>query len=196
MSEITTAGIYCASSPRIDREYFRAADELTGILVQNNITIYFGGGKHGLMGQVATRVNLDNGKIVGVIPGFMKDENWHNEEIGEMIVVNSMHKRKETIFKHSEALIALPGGCGTIEELMEAITWKQLGLFNGPIIILNTRGYYDPLVTLLDKMVNESFLREVHRNMWSVINNPSEIMGAIKESPPWSVNARNFAAVK
>ncbi len=196
MSEITKAGIFCASSPRIDQEYFKAADEVTGILVRNDITIYFGGGKYGLMGQIATRVNRDNGKIIGVIPRFMKEENWHHESIKKLIVVNSMHERKETILNQSEALIAFPGGCGTVEELMEAITWKQLGLYTGPIIILNTKGYYDPLLTLLEKMINESFLREVHRNMWSVIENPSEIMSAIRKSPPWSVKARNFAAVK
>ena len=196
MSEITTAGIFCASSPRIDREYFKAADEITGILVRNNITIYFGGGKHGLMGQIATRVNRDKGKIIGVIPRFMKEENWHHENITKMIVVNSMHERKETILNQSEVLIAFPGGCGTVEELMEAITWKQLGLYTGPIIILNTKSYYDPLLTFLEKMIDESFLREVHRNMWSVIKKPSEIMSAIKKSPPWSVKARTFAAVK
>ncbi|MBA7585528.1 putative cytokinin riboside 5'-monophosphate phosphoribohydrolase [subsurface metagenome] len=148
------------------------------------------------MGQIATRVNRDNGKIIGVIPRFMKEENWHHESIKKLIVVNSMHERKETILNQSEALIAFPGGCGTVEELMEAITWKQLGLYTGPIIILNTKGYYDPLLTFLEKMINESFLREVHRNMWSVIENPSEIMSAIRKSPPWSVKARNFAAVK
>ena len=196
MSEITTVGIYCASSPRIDKDFFKAADELTGILVRNKITIYFGGGKHGLMGQIVTRVNKDNGKIIGVIPGFMKDENWHHEGIKKLIVVDTMHERKETILNQSEALIAFPGGCGTVEELMEAITWKQLGLYTGPIIILNTKGYYNLLLTFLERMINENFLRKVHRNMWSVIETPSEIMSAIRESPPWSVKARNFAAVK
>ena len=185
MSEITTVGIYCASSPRIDQEYFKAADELAGIMVRNKITIYFGGGKYGLMGQIASRVNRDNGKIIGVIPRFMKDENWHHESIKKLIVVNSMHERKEMILNRSEAIIAFPGGCGTVEELMEAITWKQLGLFTGPIIILNTKGYYNSLLTFLEKMINESFLREVHRNMWSIIETPSEIMRAIRESPPW-----------
>ncbi len=196
MSEITTVGIYCASSPRIDKDYFKAADELAGILVRNKITIYFGGGKHGLMGQIVTRVNKDNGKIIGVIPGFMKDENWHHEGIKKLIVVDTMHERKETILNQSEALIAFPGGCGTVEELMEAITWKQLGLYTGSIIILNTKGYYNLLLTFLEKMINENFLRKVHRNMWSVIETPSEIMSAIRKSPPWSVEARNFAAVK
>jgi len=196
MSEISTVGIYCASSPRIDQEYFKAADELTGILVRNKITIYFGGGKYGLMGQIASRVNRDNGKIIGVIPRFMKDENWHHEGIKKLIVVDTMHERKETILNRSEAIIAFPGGCGTVEELMEAITWKQLGLYTGPIIILNTKGYYNLLLTFLERMINENFLRKVHRNMWSVIETPSEIMRAIRESPPWSVKARNFAAVK
>ena len=196
MSEISTVGIYCASSPRIDQEYFKAADELTGILVRNKITIYFGGGKYGLMGQIASRVNRDNGKIIGVIPRFMKDENWHHEGIKKLIVVDTMHERKETILNRSEAIIAFPGGCGTVEELMEAITWKQLGLYTGPIIILNTKGYYNLLLTFLERMINENFLRKVHRNMWSVIETPSEIMDAIRKSPPWSVEARNFAAVK
>ena len=196
MPGITTAGIFCASSPRIDAEFFKAADELAGILVENDITIYFGGGKYGLMGQIATRVIRDNGKIIGVIPRFMEEENWHQREIKNMIFVNSMHERKETILNHSEALIAFPGGCGTVEELMEAITWKQLGLYTGPIIILNIKGYYDPLLTLLDRMIEESFLREVHRKMWSIVKKPSEVMGAISKSPPWSIIAITFAAVK
>lgn len=196
LSEIKTAGIFCASSPRIDPLYFEAADEMSKVLIRNNIAIYFGGGKFGLMGQIAKRANIENGKITGVIPRFMKDENWHNEDIKDMIVVGSMHERKETILKNSNVLIALPGGCGTVEELMEAITWKQLGLYSGPIIIINVKGYYDPLLTLLEKMIEKNFLRKIHRKMWNVIVDPSGIMSAIKNAHQWSVDARNFAAVK
>lgn len=195
-NKIKTAGIFCASSPRIDKKYFSAADDIARILVKDNIAIYFGGGKYGLMGQVAERVKMNNGKITGVIPSFMKAENWHNEDIRDMIVVKSMHERKEKILNTSDILVALPGGCGTVEELMEAITWKQLGLYTGPIIILNINGFYSPLLKLLEKMISENFLREVHRKIWSVIEKPSDLMDAVKNTYPWSVDARSFAAVK
>jgi uncharacterized protein (TIGR00730 family) len=112
-----------------------------------------------------------------------------------MRVVPDMHTRKRAFLEGTGAIVALPGGCGTFEELLEAITWKRLGLITCPILIVNTGGYYDPLIAMLDRSVEENFMRPEHRDMWTVIDHPSQMMHAIANAPGWDKNAIGFAAV-
>ena len=115
--------------------------------------------------------------------------------MSELIVVETMHERKALMAEMADAVVALPGGCGTLEELLEAITWKQLGIMSSPIVILNTNGYYDPLIEMLHRAVEEKFMREIHKNMWMVVSTPEEVIPAISASNGWGNNARSFAAI-
>ena len=111
------------------------------------------------------------------------------------LVTETMHDRKQKMAFPADAAIALPGGCGTLEELLEVITWKQLGIFTKPIIILNTNGYYNDLINMLHKAVEENFMRDIHRNIWSVVNHPEEVIEAIQNTPAWDKDNRKFAAI-
>jgi len=191
-----TICIYCASSSQINPVYFETTARLGEILAEAGLSVVFGGGSNGLMGHLADTILDSNGKITGVIPKFMCDENWQHEKLSELIVVESMHKRKALMAEMADAIIALPGGCGTLEELLEAITWKQLGIISVPIVILNINGYFNPMIEMLHRAVEEKFMREVHKNMWIVVDSPEEVLNAIELSRDnWDVNARKFAAI-
>jgi uncharacterized protein (TIGR00730 family) len=187
--------VYCASSRKADGVYFEDAKKLGEILAKNSITLIYGGGAVGSMGNIADGALSENGKVIGIIPKFMVELEWAHKGLTELRIVQSMHERKDLMLEGVDAAIALPGGCGTLEELMEAITWKRLGIFTKPIIIVNTKGFFDNLVKLLEHSISEKFMSEKHGTMWSVINNVEDVIPAIKSAPPWSNDARSFAVV-
>ena len=172
---IKTICVYCSSSDRIDPAYFKAAEELAKILVDKKIIVVFGGGSTGLMGRIADTVIKLNGEIVGIMPNFMKAIEWDHKGVYNFHFVEDMHARKKKFIDSSDALITLPGGSGTFEELLEAITLKRLGLHDLPIIILNTNGYFDPLIEMLNRAVEQQFLRPEDGKLWDVIDEPEEI---------------------
>ena len=172
---IKTICVYCSSSDRIDPVYFKAAEALAKILVKKKIIVVFGGGSTGLMGKIADTVLKLNGEIVGIMPNFMKAIEWDHKGVYNFHFVEDMHARKKKFIDSSDALITLPGGSGTFEELLEAITLKRLGLHDLPIVILNTNGYFDPLIQMLDRAVEQHFLRPEDDNLWDVIDEPEEI---------------------
>ena len=135
------------------------------------------------------------GQVIGVIPEFMVKENWHHTGLTELIVTPDMHIRKQTIARITEGCIALPGGCGTMEELMEVITWKQLGLYLNPIVILNQDGFYDPLLAQLQTCVDEHFMRSIHSDIWRVATTPEEAVELVLTTPKWDGSIRKFAAI-
>jgi uncharacterized protein (TIGR00730 family) len=188
--------VYCASSSKVDKSYFDAAEKLAIQLVSNGVTIVYGGGANGLMGHLADTVIKHGGHIVGVIPEFMKEVEWMHKSVEEIQVVADMHERKKRLLDGTDALIALPGGSGTLEELLEAISLKRLGLYTKPIVIMNTNDYYAPLIDMLEKSIHENFMSEVHRKMWTLVSDPGDIINAIENSPKWSADAISFAAVK
>jgi uncharacterized protein (TIGR00730 family) len=151
--EINNICIYCASSNKVAEIYGNTAYELGTLLAKEGITVVTGAGSIGLMRKVEDGALDNGGKAIGVIPQFMVDQNWHHTGLTELHVTNSMHERKQMMANLSDAVIALPGGCGTIEELSEIITWKQLGLYLNPIVILNINGYYDHFIAQLEKAV-------------------------------------------
>lgn len=193
---ISQVCVYCASSPKIDDSYFKAADVLASALVQADVKVVFGGGATGLMGRLADKVLELGGHITGIMPQFMQEVEWAHKGVKNFHFVGDMHERKKKFLDGTDALIALPGGCGTLEELLEAITLKRLGLFTKPIIILNTNGYYAPLLTMLDKCIEEGFMGQQHRDIWTVLEQPENIISAIETAPKWSQDAIQFAAVK
>lgn len=176
--------VYCASSTQVDEAYKREAKRLGEILAKNGIACNYGGGAVGLMGELAHSMLEHGGEITGIIPRFMVERGWDNPNVTE-VETSSMHTRKERMTQDVDAAIALPGGCGTIEELMEIITWKQLGLFLKPIVIINVNHFFDPLLSMLDKCVEEKFMSEKLKKTWTVVNNADEVIAAIEEGHPW-----------
>jgi uncharacterized protein (TIGR00730 family) len=187
--------IYCASSAKIDEVYFDATERLAKILVNSKVQVIYGGGGHGLMGKLADTVLAQGGQIKGIMPQFMNEVEWAHKSVTDIEFTKTMHERKAKFLENIDALIALPGGTGTLEELLEAITLKRLGQFTKPIIILNTNGYYDPLIQMLERCVEEKFLRPIHAEMWTFVHQPEEVMSAINQSMEWDENAISFAAV-
>ncbi len=187
--------VYCASSKQAHPHYYRSAAELGILLAQNGIEIVYGGGAVGSMGALADGALAAQGKVTGIIPRFMVELEWAHPEISNMIVVETLHERKQRMIEGADAVIALPGGTGTFEELFEAITWKRLGLYFNPIIILNTRRFFDPLIELLEKSVAEKFMDERHLRMWTVVDEPDQVLQSIDDTSAWDKNARSFAAL-
>lgn len=187
--------VLAASSSRIDSRYAEAASELGLLLANAQIGIIYGGGGFGLMGIMADAVLANGGSVTGVIPSFMNDEGWGHSGVQEMIVTPDMGERKKKMFSMADAVVALPGGIGTLEELTEAITLKQLGLFRGPVIILNTLDFYRHLIEFLDHMVSESFLRSEHKGIWEVAATPEEVVVALARNTRWIDHPRKIARI-
>ncbi len=171
--------IYCASSDLIDRIYFDEAERLGVLLGQRGLNIINGAGNKGLMRVVTDAVLASGGTVTGVIPEFMVQKGLLHLHLTKVIQTQTMHERKKTMAELSDAAIALPGGYGTMEELLEIITWRQLGLYQHPVIILNTRRYYDPLLEMLARTFTEYFVREEHARLWQVAETPEEVIEAI-----------------
>lgn len=186
--------VFCASSSQINSVYLNGAYQCGEVLAKEGIKIIYGGGGRGSMGYVANGALSLNAKVVGIIPKFMVDLEWAHQGLTELIIVESMAERKSKMLQMSDAVLVLPGGSGTLEELFETISLKRLGMYLKPIIILNTNNYYDPLMKLLESSVKENFMDEKHSGMWTFIKSPDEIMKAINNSVPWNEDAINFAA--
>ena len=195
MNQINSVCVYSASSTKIDAVYFQAADTLGYLLAEHRIRLINGAGSIGLMRSVADAVLKNGGEVTGVIPRFMVEQGWNNPRSTETIVTETMHERKATICNISDAMVALPGGIGTFEELLECLTWKQLGLHNNPVVILNTDGYYDRLLACIDLMVEEQMMRPIHKNMYVVVSTPEEVLPAILGGPEWDPSTRRLAAI-
>lgn len=187
--------VYCASSTQIDEKYFRAAEELGTLIAQNSLRLITGAGKLGLMNAIQDAALAAGGEAVGVIPTFMINEGWHHEGLTQLIETATMHERKQMMADLSNGVIALPGGCGTMEELLEIITWKQLGLYLNPIIILNIDGFYDNLLAQLNKAIEDNFMRSIHADIWKVATTPQEAIELLLSTPSWDKGIRKFAAI-
>lgn len=195
MNKIKSVCVYSASSTKVAPVYFEAASELGKMLGEHDIRLINGAGGIGLMSETANAVLAAGGKVTGVIPRFMVEQGWQHKGLTELIEVADMHERKKKMADLSDAVIALPGGCGTLEELLEIITWKQLGLYLNPIVILNTQGYFDPLLDMLNRAVSENFMRLQHAEIWQVANTPAEAIELIFTTPVWDSSIRKFAAI-
>lgn len=195
MNQITSVCVYSASSTKIAPAYFEAARQLGELLAGQHIRLINGAGNIGLMRAVADAVLQNGGEVTGVIPTFMVEQGWHHTGLTKLVEVESMHERKQMMAGLSDAVIALPGGCGTLEELLEIITWKQLGLYLNPIVILNTGGFFDPLLAMLGRAISENFMRSRHGDIWHVARTPAEAVEMIHTIPVWDSSIRKFAAI-
>ena len=190
-----TICVFASSSSRINTEYATAASNLGLLLAQANMDVVYGGGGIGLMGKLADAVLENGGTITGVIPSFMKDEGWDHSNVKEMILTQDMGERKKRMFAMADAVVALPGGVGTLEELTEAITLKQLGLFVGPIIILNTLDFYKSFIDFLEHMISGHFLRYEHKGMWKIAETPEAVLSYLLKKDTWLQDPRSIAKI-
>jgi len=188
--------VFAASSPGIDSVYLEAGREMAEILAMNDIAMNYGAGSVGIMGAMADQMLHKNGQVLGFIPDFMIKMGWAHPRLQDLKVVQFMHERKALMMQDADAIISMPGGVGTLEELLEAITLKQLGQFLKPIIVLNTNHFYDPLLNHFEKMIEERFMRPLHGKIWQVAEKPSQVINLIENEPEWDPEAIKYAAVE
>lgn len=195
MKDVRRICVYCASSTKIDERYFRDAERLGRLMAGEGITVVNGAGNMGLMQACADGCMNAGGKAIGIIPAFMIKEGWCHTGMSEIIETRDMHERQDMMARMADAAIVLPGGCGTFAELTELITWKQLGLYLKPIVLLNTCGYYDPMLRVLEQAMEQNFMRPEHADIWKVAATPEEALRLAVTTPDWDVSIRRFAAI-
>ena len=159
MSKINTVCVYCGSGAGTNPLFIESARALGRTLAENGIRLVYGGGSVGMMGAVATSVLDHGGKVTGIIPGFLTVKENALKRVQEMIVTPDMHERKRLMFEHADAFVALPGGIGTLEELVEQLTWQQLGRHTKPVLLANIDGFWEPLLALIAHMRDSEFIR-------------------------------------
>jgi len=188
--------VYCASSDASDTVYRDAARRLGGVLTAHGYAVIYGGGSTGSMGALADGVIANGGTITGVMPRFMLELEWAHKSLTELHVVEDMRMRKHTMLSESHGLVTLPGGPGTLEELFEAFTLKRLGLYTKPIVIVNTRNYFAPLLAMLEHAIAERFMSRRHSDMWQIVAEPEDVPQALANAPEWSpATARKHAQI-
>jgi uncharacterized protein (TIGR00730 family) len=175
--------IFCGSSKGNDPVYEKTAEELAEIIVDEGLTMVYGGGSIGIMGVLADKILSLDGKVIGVIPRFLYDLEVGHDNVTELIIVESMHERKQRMAEISDGFLALPGGFGTLEEMGEILTWIQLKLITKPIGILNINGFYDQFLNMLDNMVASGFLKKNNREILLSSNDPAAIINSLKNAP-------------
>jgi uncharacterized protein (TIGR00730 family) len=190
MKEMKSIVVFCGSSEGYDEMYREAAYQVGALLASKDIRIVYGGAKVGLMGALADGTLDNGGKIIGVIPDFLKTKEIAHEGLTELITVSSMHERKLKMYELSDGIMAMPGGWGTMEELFEMLTWGQLGLHGKPVGLLNVNGFYDALLALNTNMVGEGFLGECTSTTLLSHEAPEELLELMnnfepKEAPKW-----------
>ncbi len=195
MSQVKSVAVYCASSTQLHPQYFQDAHRVGELLAHAGVTLVNGAGNMGLMRATTDGCLAGGGRAIGVIPSFMVAEGWAYDQMTELIETKDMSDRKNKIAEITDAAIALPGGCGTIDELFELITNKQLGLYLKPIVILNTMGYYDPLLQWLERAAEEHFMRDIHLQLWKVARTPEEAVELALSTPLWDADTRRFAKI-
>ena len=188
--------VYAASSALVATEFHAAARALGETLAAGGHSIVYGGGSQGLMGSLADGALAHGGEVIGILPRFMADLEWGHPGLTHLDLVEDMRERKHKLLTGSDAVIALPGGCGTLEELFEAITLKRLGLYFNPIVLLNTRDFYAPLQTFLQQVIAEKFMNPEHAAMWSLVDRVEDVLPTILATPKWREDARDYAVVR
>lgn len=185
-NQIKAVAVYCASSTQVGQAYVEDAARLGELFAKHGVTLVYGGGAVGLMGAICDAVKAHGGKAIGVIPRFMVEKGWLRPGLDEVIEVETMAERKRIMAEITDAAMALPGGVGTFDELMDIVALKKLGLYLKPVVIVNTQNYYQPLATLLERSVTEHFQDEKFRHVWRMANTPEEAMDYVFSEPYWT----------
>ncbi len=194
MENIKHITVYASASNSLAPVYDQAAMQLGKVIAQMDYGIIYGGGGIGLMGKLADAALAEGAKVYGIIPDFLDGIEHGHQSLTDKETVKDMRTRKQLLLDRGDAVVALPGGSGTFEELFEALTLKRLGQYLGPIILINTNQYYARLIEFLEQSVSEGFMAERHLDMWQVIDSPSELGLALANTVPWSADALAFAA--
>ena len=187
MNELNNICVFCGSSSGNDNRYAAQAVALGKAMVETNMNLIYGGGNIGLMGIIANTVLDLGGKVTGVLPHFLNRKEVGHVALSELILVDSMHERKQKMSELSDAFIAMPGGFGTLEEIAEMLTWSQLGLNRKPLAFYNVKEFYNPLIQQFDQMVNTGFLKPQNRALAIVEEQPDELLKALHDFEPTNV---------
>jgi len=185
--------VFCGSSPGARSEYARVARQLGAMLAQRKIGLVFGGGKVGLMGQMALAALDNGGEVIGVIPRELHEKRVAFSGLSDLRVVGSMHERKAMMAELADGFMALPGGLGTLEEIFEILTWAQLGMHRKPCGLLNVGDFYTPLLAFLDQVVEQGFLDTAHRSMILTAENPEELLQQFETYRPSTADKAAWA---
>ena len=184
MQYLTRLCVYCGSAAGFDARYQDAARELGGALAKAGIELIFGGGRVGLMGVLADAVLAGGGRVVGIIPRRLRDAELAHPGAGELVIVGSMHERKRVMAERADAFAILPGGIGTLDETFEILTWRQLGLHDKPIFLVDVAGYWQPLRDLLDHLSAQGFTASLVPKLLEIVPNVAELMRALGDVQP------------
>jgi uncharacterized protein (TIGR00730 family) len=174
--------VYCGSSKGYNDIYQQSAEHLGKLMVARQFRLVYGAGSVGLMGVIADAVLAQGGEVIGVIPQFLSDWEVGHRNLTENHVVSTMHERKQLMAQRSDAVVAMPGGYGTLDELFEILTWKQLQLHQMPIGLLNVRGYFNPLLAMIDRMVEEGFLKIENKALFMVADTPEALLDQLEKA--------------
>ena len=175
--------VYCGASARVGDVYKNMAARMGTLIAASGYGLVYGGGKSGLMGIVADAVLAGGGPAIGIIPAMLRQREVQHTGLTELVVVDSMHVRKQMMVDRSDAFVILPGGLGTLDEMFEGLTWKQLGIHGKPVVLVNFNGYWDPVITVMDRMTEEGFMRLEDRDMCIVVDTPEDVIVAIEKAP-------------
>ncbi|WP_052711332.1 LOG family protein [Elstera litoralis] len=192
MTSVKTVCVYCGSSGAVDPAFRDAATDLGKLLADAGMDLVYGGGRVGLMGLVADGVMANGGRVIGIIPEFLDKYEVGHTGLSELIVVDNMHTRKKLMMDRADAFVVLPGGFGTLEELFEVLTWKQLRLHDKPILLLDLpgtdgRGFWEPLTALLDHLIAEKFAKPEMAALWQIVTSLDGVLPAFSAAPPPTV---------
>jgi uncharacterized protein (TIGR00730 family) len=182
MNTIRSVCVYCGSSPGRDGAYIEAGHQLGRSIARAGLRLVYGGGTKGIMGAVAQGTLKGGGKVIGIIPRFLMNKEATETALGqldELVVTDNMHQRKHRMFEESDAFVALPGGIGTVEEIIEVMTWAQLGHHRKPIVFVNVRGFWDPMLALIDHMAAEGFIHTARKVKPLVVENADAVVPTI-----------------
>ncbi|WP_207478315.1 LOG family protein [Arenibaculum pallidiluteum] len=190
MGEIRSLCVYCGSSSRVDEIYQQAAHAMGTAIAERGMQLVYGGGRVGLMGIAADAALAAGGRVVGIIPEHLQSKEVGHQTLSELLVVDSMHTRKRMMVERSDAFIVLPGGLGTLDEAFEILTWRQLRLHDKPVVVLNTRGYWDPLLKLVEHLIDSGFARPEHRDLYTVVSEVEEVFAELARAPAPTVDPK------
>jgi uncharacterized protein (TIGR00730 family) len=191
MTKIKSICVYCGSRPGNNKGFQILAKKTGEILASEKIELIYGGGSVGLMGIIASSVMDNGGTVHGIIPGHLHHNEIPHEGLSKLTIVDNMHQRKRLMFDHSDAFLILPGSIGTLDETIEAITWRQLKLHDKPIILLNSENYWDPFLKLLENIIDHGFTTVQTMSLFHVVNSLDDVLPLLKSLPDPKIDPKN-----
>jgi uncharacterized protein (TIGR00730 family) len=191
MIALTSLCVYCGSCTGSDPAHRAAAERLGRLMAERGVRLVFGGGRVGLMGVLADAVLDAGGQVTGIIPGHIEEREIGHQQVTELLIVDNMHERKHKMFELADAFAVLPGGFGTLDETFEIITWRQLGLHDKPVVLIDSAGYWKPLETLLEHVIDGGFADGSARRLYQFVDSVDEVFDVLAKAPPPATPARD-----